>query len=229
MMPKRSKPPGPAPDVLDPELEGHLSAAMAPAVLSQADRDRLHGRIMQRIRGATLSAGAVAAAEGAPRVAGQATAAADAMAAGDAQPAGTVPTGEKLWSGTVAAVEQSPAGTVAAGEQAPAGTVTIRAADMRWVAAGPGVEVKVLRHNAARRDQTVLIRMQPGAVVVGHRHTQEEECLVLEGEVFVGDHRLGAGDMHGAVAGVVHAPIRAPHGALLMIRSEMPPQHFKIA
>jgi len=107
--------------------------------------------------------------------------------------------------------------------------VTIRAADMRWVAAGPGVEVKVLRHNAARRDQTVLIRMQPGAVVVGHRHTQEEECLVLEGEVFVGDHRLGAGDMHVAVAGVVHAPIRAPHGALLLIRSEMPPQGFRIA
>jgi quercetin dioxygenase-like cupin family protein len=47
-----------------------------------------------------------------------------------------------------------------------------------------------------RNDQTVLIRMQPGLVVVGHRHTQEEECLVLEGEVFIGDYRLGQGDMH---------------------------------
>jgi len=128
-----------------------------------------------------------------------------------------------------AAVGHAAADATSAGDAPPAGTVTIRAADMRWVAAGPGVEVKVLRTNAARRDQTVLIRMQPGAVVVGHRHTQEEECLVLEGEVFVGDHRLGAGDMHVAAAGVVHSPIRAPRGALLMIRSEIPPQSFRIA
>jgi anti-sigma factor ChrR (cupin superfamily) len=111
----------------------------------------------------------------------------------------------------------------------PPSTFTIRATDMQWVTVGPGVEVKVLRADRERNDQTVLIRMQPGAVVVGHRHTQEEECLILEGEVFIGDYRLAQGDMHVARPGAVHAPIRAPHGALLMIRSEMPPQHFKIA
>jgi len=111
----------------------------------------------------------------------------------------------------------------------PASTFTIRAGDMRWVTVGPGIEVKVLRMDRERNDQTVLIRMQPGSVVVGHRHTQEEECLILEGEVFIGEYRLGAGDMHVARPGAVHEPIRAPHGALLMIRSEMPPQHFKIA
>jgi anti-sigma factor ChrR (cupin superfamily) len=113
--------------------------------------------------------------------------------------------------------------------QAPEGTFTIRAAEMRWVNAGPGVEVKVLRKDAQRNDQTVLIRMQPGSVVVGHAHTQEEECLILEGEIFIGDYRLLAGDMHVARPGVVHAPIRAPRGALLMIRSEMPPPSFRIA
>jgi anti-sigma factor ChrR (cupin superfamily) len=100
---------------------------------------------------------------------------------------------------------------------------------MRWVSAGPGVEVMVLRSNDERNDQTVLIRMQPGAVVVGHRHTQEEECLILEGEVFIGELRLMRGDMHVASPGAVHAPITAPQGALLLIRSERPPQHFKIA
>jgi anti-sigma factor ChrR (cupin superfamily) len=113
--------------------------------------------------------------------------------------------------------------------QAPEGTFTVRAADMQWVSAGPGVEVKVLRKDAERNDQTVLIRMQPGSVVLGHRHTQEEECLILEGEIFIGEYRLSAGDMHVARPGVVHAPIRAPHGALLMIRSEMPPSSFRIA
>jgi len=111
----------------------------------------------------------------------------------------------------------------------PPSTFTIRATDMQWVTVGPGVEVKVLRADRERNDQTVLIRMQPGAVVVGHRHTQEEECLILEGEVYIGDYYLAQGDMHVARPGAVHAPIRAPRGALLMIRSEMPPQHFKIA
>jgi quercetin dioxygenase-like cupin family protein len=112
---------------------------------------------------------------------------------------------------------------------APTNTFTVRATDMTWVAAGPGVEVKILRMDRERNDQTVLIRMQPGAVVVGHRHTQEEECLVLEGDVYVGDYLLRQGDMHVARAGAVHAPIRAPHGALLLIRSEVPPQHFRIS
>ena len=112
---------------------------------------------------------------------------------------------------------------------APPLTFTIRATEMRWVTGGPGVEVKVLRMDRERNDQTVLIRMAPGSVVVAHRHTQEEECLILEGEVLIGDYRLSQGDMHVARPGAQHAPIRAPHGALLMIRSEMPPQHFKIA
>ena len=114
-------------------------------------------------------------------------------------------------------------------QEAPHGTCTIRAADMQWVSAGPGVEVKLLRKDVERNDQTVLIRMQPGSVVVGHRHTQEEECLILEGEIFIGDYRLSAGDMHVTRPGVVHGPITAPHGALLMIRSEMPPSNFRIA
>jgi anti-sigma factor ChrR (cupin superfamily) len=111
----------------------------------------------------------------------------------------------------------------------PAGTFTNRAADMRWITVGPGVEVKVLRMDRERNDQTVLIRMQPGSVVVGHRHNQEEECLVLEGEVFIGNYRLGQGDMHIARPGAVHVPITTPSGALLMIRSEIPPQTFRIA
>ncbi len=118
---------------------------------------------------------------------------------------------------------------VIVGSAAPAGTVTLRAVDMKWVGAGPGVEIKVLRRDLERGDQTVLIRMQPGAVVVSHRHTQEEECLVLEGAVLIGDHALHTGDMHVAKPGVRHEAIRAPQGALLLIRSEVPPSSFRIA
>jgi len=163
-MSKRFKSSRPAADVLDPALARGLASAIAPAELSQADRDGMRDRIMRRIR-----------------------------------------------------------------DEAPPGTATIRAADMQWQSVGPGVELKILRADRERNDQTVLLRMQPGAVVVGHAHTQEEECFVLEGEVFIGSHRLGQGDMHVARPGVVHEPIRAPRGALLMIRSEMPPRSFRIA
>jgi anti-sigma factor ChrR (cupin superfamily) len=172
--------------VLEAAVLEALLAAVAPAELSQADRDGLHARILARVT---------------PKIRVQ-----------QVQPS-VAPTGPA----PPAAVDPPPS------------TFTIRAADMRWVSVGPGVEVKVLRMDRERNDQTVLIRMQPGSIVVGHRHTQEEECLILEGEVYIGDYRLGPGDMHVARPGAVHAPIRAPHGALLMIRSEMPPQHFKIA
>jgi anti-sigma factor ChrR (cupin superfamily) len=163
-MPKPSKRSRPADEMLDPALVRRLATALAPAELSQANRDSLHDRILQRTR-----------------------------------------------------------------DDTPPGTTTIRAANMRWLAVGPGVDVKILRADPERRDQTVLIRMQPGAVVVGHRHTQEEECWVLEGEIFIGEHRLGQGDMHVARPGAVHAPIHAPGGALLLIRSEMPPPGMRIA
>jgi anti-sigma factor ChrR (cupin superfamily) len=162
--------------VLDTAVLEALLAAVAPAPLSQDERDRLHASILARVEPQGL-----------------------------AQP------------------------PLAPETEPPPSTFTIRAAEMRWVSVGPGVEVKVLRMDPERNDQTVLIRMQPGSVVVGHRHTQEEECLILEGEVTIGDYRLSAGDMHVARPGAVHEPIRAPSGALLLIRSEMPPRHFKIA
>jgi anti-sigma factor ChrR (cupin superfamily) len=138
---------------------------------------------------------------------------------------------------SVAAVELTAAQRTAMHERilaridsdAPPDTFTVRAADMQWVTVGEGVEVKVLRVDRERNDQTVLIRMQAGAVVVGHRHTQEEECLVLEGEVLVGGFRLARGDMHVAKPGARHPPITAPRGALLLIRSELPPPQFRIA
>jgi quercetin dioxygenase-like cupin family protein len=111
----------------------------------------------------------------------------------------------------------------------PQGTFTVRASGGQWLSIAPGIEIKILRIDRQLNNQTALFRLQPGAQIVSHRHTQEEECMVLEGEVFLGDYRLGAGDMHVALPGAVHPPIRAPRGAVLCIRSEIPPQSFQIA
>ena len=70
-------------------------------------------------------------------------------------------------------------------------------------------------------NQTVLLRLQPNAVLHGHPHTLEEECLVLEGEISIGDHVIRQGDMHIAEPGCEHPDLTTTAGALLMVRSEI--------
>jgi anti-sigma factor ChrR (cupin superfamily) len=108
-------------------------------------------------------------------------------------------------------------------------TYTVRFKEGQWLSVGPGVEVKVLRIDRESNTQTVMFRMQPGSQIVSHPHHLEEECLVMEGEILVGEHRVGAGDMHIAQPGAQHPPILAPRGALLCVRSEIPPAHFRPA
>ena len=72
-----------------------------------------------------------------------------------------------------------------------------------------------------------LFRMEAGGVVPAHRHTKEEECLVLEGEICIGEHWMNQGDLHIAHAGAEHGEITTMHGALLMVRSEIPPQQLQ--
>jgi quercetin dioxygenase-like cupin family protein len=112
------------------------------------------------------------------------------------------------------------------GAVAPPGTFTIRAAESQWRRLSELVEIRVVRREAATGRQTVMFRLHPGAVVVAHGHTQEEECLVLEGEIEIGDHTLYRGDLHIARPGARHAPITTRTGALLWVTSEIPPAHF---
>jgi quercetin dioxygenase-like cupin family protein len=67
---------------------------------------------------------------------------------------------------------------------------------------------------------TTFIRMEPGSEFGAHRHSQREECLVLDGEILIGAHRLRAGDMHVAEAGSEHALVTSPRGALVLVRGQ---------
>lgn len=112
------------------------------------------------------------------------------------------------------------------GAVAPPGTFTIRAAESQWRRVSELVEIRVVRREVATGRQTVMFRLQAGAVVVAHGHTQEEECLVMEGEIEIGDHILRKGDLHIARPGARHAPIITRTGALLWVTSEIPPANF---
>src|SRR5262245_7531930 len=106
-------------------------------------------------------------------------------------------------------------------------TQTVRGIDVEWQSPWPNVFVKVLRQEADSNLQMVLFKLQPGGVVPAHEHTKEEECLVLEGEIFIGDHRVGAGDLHIARPGAAHGDITTRTGALVMVRSEIPPRYLE--
>jgi quercetin dioxygenase-like cupin family protein len=111
----------------------------------------------------------------------------------------------------------------AARAAAPEGTATARGAEMPWIALAPKVEMKVLRRDAATRTQSVLLRVAAGGRIPGHRHTLEEEFIILEGECHVGSHRLGAGDAHIAAPGSWHDDITTQTGTLVFVRGEYQP------
>ncbi len=104
---------------------------------------------------------------------------------------------------------------------APKGTRTIRTDERPWIRIDPLIEIKVLRKDLENNSQTSLWRLQPGAVIIGHSHTQEEECLILSGELYVGDHCVKQGDLHIASPGCTHSDITSKIGALFLIRGEI--------
>jgi quercetin dioxygenase-like cupin family protein len=112
-------------------------------------------------------------------------------------------------------------------EGAPMGTATFRADDGDWFEVTPLVKCRRLRVDAVAGTQTVLIRALPGARIPRHRHSQDEEFIVLEGECQIGTHCLRAGDANFAVAGSWHDDITTRTGVLVLVRGEYPaPAHI---
>lgn len=72
----------------------------------------------------------------------------------------------------------------------------------RWLPNAPGVEVLPLW--GSREITSMLVRFAPGAGVADHRHAVNEDCLMLEGEMFLGDILLRPGDYQLAPAGGGH-------------------------
>lgn len=98
--------------------------------------------------------------------------------------------------------------------------LTLAAAEGEWQPVAEGVAMKVLH----RQGETLsyLLRLQPGAALPPHRHPQDEECLVLEGEMHIGDVVIGPGGYHLGRRGVPHDRLSAPGGALIFLRGAAP-------
>jgi hypothetical protein len=105
-------------------------------------------------------------------------------------------------------------------DREPEGTSTLRADEGAWVDYLPGIRRKVLRVDEALDSVSALYRLAPGARLPRHAHTQVEECLMLEGELRIGDIRVKAGDWHVAEPGSAHPELITDAGALFFLRSE---------
>ena len=95
--------------------------------------------------------------------------------------------------------------------------VTVRSDAGVWMDFLPRVQVKVLHSDG--RYNSILLRMEPGSSLPAHFHEDDEECVVMEGEVYIGDVRVQAGDYHLALSGSRHGELRSDTGALLFLRT----------
>lgn len=84
-----------------------------------------------------------------------------------------------------------------------------------WVEVIDGVFKRELWSDSTRASR--ICRLEPGARVPAHAHLLEEECMMLQGEVFLGDILLCAGDYQLAPAGSLHGEVNSDVGAILFV------------
>lgn len=93
---------------------------------------------------------------------------------------------------------------------------TVRAGHGDWETVAAGVERKVLWDSGQARSW--MVRLAPGAMVAAHAHPMDEECVVVQGSLRIGDLLLEAGDFHVGRQGSQHALTTSEHGALVFLR-----------
>jgi hypothetical protein len=98
------------------------------------------------------------------------------------------------------------------------GTLTRRAGTGDWAEMAAGVMFTVLFEDPIAKRRSILVRALPGAIYESHHHDEgHEECLVLEGDLVMGDLTLLPGDFHLAPQGSVHPAATTVSGCLLYL------------
>ena len=104
-------------------------------------------------------------------------------------------------------------------------TVFNKASEASWErTAIEGVAIRTLFVDQENNQFTALVRMQPGSSYPRHVHAGPEQCLVIEGDLRVGEEVLHAGDYQRAPTGSRHGVQSTEHGCLLLITSSLTDQ-----
>jgi anti-sigma factor ChrR (cupin superfamily) len=63
-----------------------------------------------------------------------------------------------------------------------------------WEQVAPGIECQLLATDTERRRVSMLVRLAPGASYPAHTHAGAEELHLLDGELWIDEHKLFPGD-----------------------------------
>lgn len=100
----------------------------------------------------------------------------------------------------------------------------VRDVEAGWPEFAPGIRRRVLW--TAGGQAALLYRADPGASVPNHSHGHDEECLMVQGELFLDDVLLQQGDYQLAPAGTGHRITETDTGVVLYAHGDLDLQFF---
>ncbi len=102
--------------------------------------------------------------------------------------------------------------------------IVVHKSDDGWIEALPGAQIKILRGEISIPNSLLsyLVRLEPKFTLAGHEHPFDEEILMLEGDLMLGDIKLTAGDFHFAATGTRHGDVSTLNGCLAYMRGALP-------
>ena len=95
----------------------------------------------------------------------------------------------------------------------------VRDQEAGWPEFAPGIRRRVLW--AGGGQAALLYRADPGASVPQHSHGHDEECLMVQGELFLDDVLLQQGDYQLAPSGTAHETVTTDTGALIYAHGDL--------
>jgi quercetin dioxygenase-like cupin family protein len=96
---------------------------------------------------------------------------------------------------------------------------TVRDAEAGWPDFAPGIQRRVLWQREGQA--ALLYYAQPGAQVPQHTHGHDEECLMVQGELFLDDLLLQSGDYQLAPAGTGHRVTATDTGVVIYAHGDL--------
>jgi quercetin dioxygenase-like cupin family protein len=96
---------------------------------------------------------------------------------------------------------------------------TVRDAEAGWPEFAPGIRRRVLWQRDGQA--AMLYLAEAGAMVPTHRHGHDEECLMVQGELFLDDLLLQPGDYQLAPAGTGHRITETDTGVVIYAHGDL--------
>jgi anti-sigma factor ChrR (cupin superfamily) len=103
------------------------------------------------------------------------------------------------------------------GERGPEVRPTPEWVEPDWESPAPGIWCKLLATDAERNRVSMLVRLEPGVFYPPHQHAGVEELHLLQGELWINDRKLFAGDYHRATSGTADQRVWSETGCTCLL------------